>query len=217
MRWSAPESSLRVKLVLSYLGVALGAILLLVVVISLAVQNYFYSVQIGQLRSEAEINAQQVGLDYQRSSESWAFTSIAGVEEFYPNLVLVADTNQQFQIMHVPRFISLSTADLQTVKQSLVQALQGQENNGSLQGSSTDNPYFSGFYVSVPVYDGGAPGGKIIGALLLAQPYKYPQGFAPGDVLGTLDTVILITGAVIALLVIAFSVFMTRRLTRPLV
>ncbi|HKV58836.1 MAG TPA: HAMP domain-containing sensor histidine kinase, partial [Ktedonobacteraceae bacterium] len=77
--------------------------------------------------------------------------------------------------------------------------------------------FFSGFYVSVPVYDGGVPGGKVIGALLLAQPYKYPQGFAPGDVLGTLDTVILITGAIIALLVVAFSVFMTRRLTRPLV
>src|SRR5579859_2487684 len=217
MRWPAMQLSLRVKLVLSYLGVALGAILLLVVVISLAVQNYFYSVQIGQLRSDAEINAQQIGLDYQRASESWAFTNIAGVEEFYPNLVLVVDNNQQLQITHVPRFTSLSTTDLQIAKQSLAQSSQGQELNGTLQGSSTDDTSFSGFYVSVPVFDGGIPGGKVIGALLLAQPYKYPQGFAPGDVLGTLDTVILITGAAIALLVIVFSVFMTRRLTRPLV
>ncbi len=217
MRWPAMEFSLRVKLVLSYLGVALVAILLLVVVISLAVQNYFYSVQIGQLRSVAESNAQQVGLDYQQASESWAFTNVAGFEEFYPYLVLVVDSNQQFQITHLPRFTRLSTADLQTAKQSLAQTSQGQEDNGSLQGSPTDSSFFSGFYVSVPVYDGGVPGGKVIGALLLAQPYKYPQGFAPGDVLGALDTVILITGAGIALLVVVFSVFMTRRLTRPLV
>ena len=142
MRWPAMELSLRVKLVLSYLGVALGAILLLVVVISLAVQSYFYSVQIGQLRSDAEINAQQIGLDYQRASESWAFTNVAGVEEFYPNLVLVVDTNQQLQITHLPRFTNLSTTDLQTAKQSLAQASQGQVVNGSLQGSSTDDSFF---------------------------------------------------------------------------
>lgn len=217
MRWPVMEMSLRVKLVLSYLGVALGAILLLVVVISLAVQNYFYSVQIGQLRSDAEITAQQVGLAYQHSSESWAFVVQTRVETFNPNLLFVVDSNQRPQITHLPPFTNVSAADLQTVNQSLVQALQGQESNGSLQGSSTDSTFFSGFYVSVPVFDGGNPGGKVVGALLLAQPYKYPQGFAPGDVLGALDTVILITGAAIALLVIVFSVFMTRRLTHPLV
>ncbi|MGH2494598.1 MAG: HAMP domain-containing protein, partial [Ktedonobacteraceae bacterium] len=215
MHWPAVRLSLRVKLVLSYLGVALGAILLLVVVISLAVQNYFYTAQIGQLRSEAQISAQQVGLTYQRASESWDFG--ARFEDFNPELVLVIDNNQQFRITHVPPFANMSNGDFQTVKQSLAQALQGQDVSGSLQGSSTDSTFFSGFYVSVPVYDGGVSGGKVIGALLLAQPYKYPQGFAPGDVLGTLDTVILITGAIIALLVVAFSVIMTRRLTRPLV
>lgn len=215
MRWPTMELSLRVKLVLSYLGVALGAILLLVVVISLAVQNYFYTAQIGQLRSDAEISAQQVGAAYRGASESWDFG--ARFEDFNPELVLVVDKNQQFQITHVPPFASISNTDFQTLKQSLAQASQGQEVSGSLQGSPTDSSFFSGFYVSVPVYDGGIPGGKVIGALLVAQPYKYPQGFAPGDVLGALDTVILITGAAIALLVIVFSIFMTRRLTRPLV
>src|ERR1700694_2939913 len=215
MRWPALRSSLQVKLVLSYLGVALGAILLLVVVISIAVQNYFYTAQIGQLRSEAEFSAQQVGLYYQRASESWNFN--ARVEDFNPELVLLVGKNLQPEITHKPPFTNLSITDVQTVNQSLAQSLQGQETNGSLQGSPTDSNYFSGFYGSVPVYDGGKVDAKVIGALLLAQPYKYPQGFAPGDVLGTLDTVILITGAIIALLVIAFSVIMTRRLTRPLV
>ena len=213
MRWPALRLSLRVKLVLSYLGVALGAILLLVIVISIAVQNYFYTAQIGQLRSEAEFSAQQVGLAYQRASESWNFP--ARVEDFNPDLVLVMSSAQRFEITHTPLLIS--NTDSQTIKQSLAQALQGQEMSGSLQGSPSDNTYFSGFYISVPVYDGGNASAKVIGALLLAQPYKYPQGFAPGDVLANLDTVILITGAIIALLVVAFSVFMTRRLTRPLV
>ncbi|HLQ10447.1 MAG TPA: hypothetical protein VK134_02520, partial [Ktedonobacteraceae bacterium] len=205
MRWPAMRVPLRVKLVLSYLGVALGAILLLVVVISLAVQNYFYTAQIGQLRSEAEFSAQQVGQFYQRASESWQFN--ARFEDFNPELALVIDSNQQPRIWHVPPLANLSNTDSQTVKQSLAQALQGQEVSGSLQGSPTDSSLFSGFYISVPIYDGGNAGAKVIGALLLAQPYKYPQGFAPGDVLATLDTVILITGAIIALLVIVFSVF----------
>ncbi len=217
MRWPAMRLSLRVKLVLSYLGVALGAILLLVVVISIAVQSYFYTVQIGQLRSEAENSAQQIGQAYQSTPESWAFVAQARIEYFNPELVLVVDKNRQPQITHMPPFTNLSNTDLQTMNQSLAQTLQGQEVSGSLQGSSTDSTYFSGFYISVPVYDGGVPGGKIIGALLLAQPYKYPQGFAPADVLATLDKVILITGTIIGIVVIAFSVFLTRRLTRPLI
>src|SRR2546425_11862336 len=53
--------SLRAKLVLSYLGVALGAMLLLIIVVSLAVQNYFYSAQLDQFRANAEYTAQQIG------------------------------------------------------------------------------------------------------------------------------------------------------------
>src|ERR1700682_5488713 len=99
MRWPALRSSLQVKLVLSYLGVALCAILLLVVVISIAVQNYFYSAQIGQLRSEAEFSAQQVGLYFHKASESWNFN--ARFEDFNPELALVIDSNQRPRITHV--------------------------------------------------------------------------------------------------------------------
>src|SRR5437016_9258554 len=55
-----PVFNLRLKLVLSYLGVALGAILLLILVVSLAVQNYFFSAQREELRTNAEILAQRV-------------------------------------------------------------------------------------------------------------------------------------------------------------
>src|SRR5437016_2903002 len=47
-----PPLSLRLKLVLSYLIVALGAILILAIAVSLAIQNYFANSQTDQLRSE---------------------------------------------------------------------------------------------------------------------------------------------------------------------
>jgi len=213
MRWPALGLSLRVKLVLSYLGVALGAILLLVVVISLAVQNYFYRVQTGQLRSEAELFAQRIGQEYRDAGESWGFPPVPD----FNLLIVVIDNNQNVHSEPLPFSVRLNPTDIPSLRSALLQSLKGQEVTGSLQGSSTDGTDFSGFYISVPIYDGGNPSEKVVGALLFALPYKYPQGFAPGDVLATLDQVILITGAAIALLVIGFSVFMTRRLTRPLV
>ncbi len=216
MRWPAPGLSLRVKLVLSYLGVALGAILLLIVVISIAVQNYFYTVQHDQLLTRADFLAQQVGKLYYQNGESWI--GLNRLTDDSPDLFVVIDTNQQTHSGRPPDFVNLSPNDFPALNSALLQALtKGQVVTGSLQGSPGDSTVFSGLYISVPVYDNGQSGGKVVGALLVAQPDKYPQGFAPGEVLGTLDTVILITGAVIALLVIAFSVFMTRRLTRPLV
>ena len=50
---------------LSYLGVTLGAMLLLIVVVSVVVQNYFYSAQLDQFRANAEYTAQQIGQHYQ--------------------------------------------------------------------------------------------------------------------------------------------------------
>ena len=216
MRWPAMRVPLRVKLVLSYLGVALGAILLLVVVISLAVQNYFYTVQHDQLLSRADFLAVQVGKLYFQNSESWA--NLNRLTDYSPDLFVVIDTNQQLHSTRPPDFVNLSQNDVPALNSALLQSLsKGQEVTGSLQGSPGDSTVFSGLYISVPIYDNGQPGGKIIGALLVAQPDKYPQGFAPGDVLATLDKVILITGAAIGIVVIAFSVFLTRRLTRPLV
>ena len=216
MRWPALRLSLRVKLVLSYLGVALGAILLLVVVISLAVQNYFNTVQHDQLLTRADFLAQQVGKLYAQNGNSWI--GLNRLTDNSPDLFVVIDTNQQSHNVRPPDFVNLSQNDFPALNSALLQSLtKGQIITGSLQGSPGDSSVFSGLYISLPVYDSGQTGGKIIGALLVAQPDKYPQGFAPGDVLATLDKVILITGAMIGIVVIAFSVFLTRRLTRPLV
>src|SRR5260370_38088487 len=89
--------SLRVKLVLSYLVVALGAILLLLLVVPLAVQNYFYKAQQDQLKAEGENAAQQIGQSYHNGGESWGSLG-APLSLFGPNVAV--DTH--LHVLSVP-------------------------------------------------------------------------------------------------------------------
>ena len=213
-RSSRPAFSLRAKLVLSYLGVALGAMLLLILVVSVVVQNYFYSTQIDQLRARAEYYAQQIGQIYHNNSESW--DNIGPYRLYSPELFIVIDTTQQVHSAPPPASINVSGSDISTLKQALQLALQGHEATGNLQGSSNDSSMFSGSYISVPLYDGGQANGALIGAMLLAEPVQYPAGFSPYEFLAKVDKAILITGSVIAIAVIIFSLWLARRLTKPL-
>src|SRR2546428_103608 len=45
---------------------------------------------------------------------------------------------------------------------------------------------------------------------------QYPVGFSPYEFLAKVDKAILITGSVIAIIVISFSLWLARRLTKPL-
>jgi two-component system sensor histidine kinase BaeS len=211
---SRPAISLRAKLVLSYLSVALGAILLLIIVVSLVVQNYFYTTQRDQLRARAEYYAQQIGQSYQNKGESW--NNVGPLVVYSPELFIVVDTSQQVHSARPPAFIHVSASDVPALRQALEQALQGQQAQGNLQVTANDSSTFSGFYISVPLYDGGQPNGALIGALLLAEPVQYPAGFSPYEFLANVDQVILITGIAIAVIVIIFSLWLARRLTQPL-
>ncbi len=213
-RSSRPAFSLRAKLVLSYLGVALGAMLLLIVVVTVVVQNYFYSTQIDQLRARAEYYAQQIGEIYHNNSESW--DNIGPYRLYSPELFIVIDTTQQVHSAPPPASIHVSGSDISTLKQALQLALQGQEATGDLQGASNDSSVFSGSYISVPLYNGGQANGALIGAMLLAEPVQYPAGFSPYEFLAKVDKAILITGSMIAIAVIIFSLWLARRLTKPL-
>ena len=209
--------SLPTKLTISYLGVALG-IILLVIVVSLIVQNYFYSSQRDQLRSQAEYLAKQVGIAYFNRGEDWG--NVGRIVYYSPELFIVIDSNGLPHSTEPPGIPRLSDADIPTVNAVMQQSLlQGQEISGNLQGASNDQDgdSFTGIYISVPVYNNGQANGKPIGALLLAQPDKYPTGFSPKEVLATVNSVLLIAGVVITGIVILFGIFMARRLTRPLV
>ncbi len=148
---SRPAFSLRAKLVLSYLGVALGAMLLFIIVVSMVVQNYFYSAQLDQFRANAEYIAQQIGQRYQLAGDDWG--NIGTINLGVPELYIVVDANHQLLATSLPRF------DISTFEQPLQQALQGQEVQGNLQVSSYSDNTLAGLYISVPIRDGGQPTG----------------------------------------------------------
>src|SRR5260370_2380148 len=145
---SRPVLSLRVKLVLSYLVVALGAILLLVLVVSLAVQNYFYKAQQDQLRANAEVIAQQTGQYYYNNIVSWNNLSgplrLVGIG---PYIYVVVDTHLQVPSLPFP---AVDINNIPAFRQALQQALQGQEVPGELQFPTGDGGTLSTLYISLP-------------------------------------------------------------------
>src|SRR5438045_8601498 len=86
-----PELSLRVKLILSYLGVALGAILILAIVVSIAVQNYFASTEQNLLRAHAVYEAQYIEYQYRALGSSCNRVSPERIPTSDPVLLLVPD------------------------------------------------------------------------------------------------------------------------------
>jgi two-component system, OmpR family, sensor histidine kinase BaeS len=207
-RSSRPAFSLRAKLVLSYLGVTLGAMLLLIIVVTLVVQNYFYTAQLDRFRANAEYTAQRIGQNFQAAGGDWEITRPITLTA--PELYIVVDTNGRLLDTSQPR------SDISAFQQSIQQALQGQEVQGNLQVTSDTNNSLTGFYVSVPIRYGGQPTGTIIGAFVAAELLQYPAGFSPYEFLANVDKAILITGSVIAIIVIIFSLWLARRLTKPL-
>jgi len=207
--------SLRAKLMLSYIGVALGAILILAIVVSIAVQNYFNSTQQNLLHAHADNLAQQIGYLYRVEGGSWDSVSFQ-LETSDP--VIITDTSGRQLICGGPTFLSPINCHDPVLNQALALALQGQEVTGQIQGPAgdrDDNSTFSGLYLSLPLRFGGQPNGQIIGAMLLVEPQQYPKGFSPSDFLANVNLAIFITGLVVALVVFLFSLVLARRLTRP--
>ncbi len=203
--------SLGTKLVLSYLGVALSAILLMVIVVTIAVHNYFYQTQIDQLKNNAESAAQILLNEYTRNNQSWE--NIPAIPEVRGYLFIMDPKGYIYasQFPPVPGDLMNDATTQAKFKQALQQALQGNSGLDNYQ-TSTDSSASSGFYASVPI----KLNNKIVGAVLIIQPNRFPKDLA-SDFLTNVNLVILIAGAGIALIVIFFSLLMTRRLTRPLI
>lgn len=202
--------SLRLKLVLSYLGVALGAILLMVIVVTIAVQSYFYQAQVSQLRAVTEDIAQHMA-QYYKENRSWTNLSLRPRGYLLLSYLIFADTHGNLYTPLLPG--GEFDPYVPTLERALAQALQGQQVEGTLQGTTVNNNPFSAIYVSEPI----SVDRQIVGAVILIQPNKYQPGFSPTEVLASVNRFILIAGLGIALAVTLFSLFLTRRLTRPLV
>src|SRR5437016_10560038 len=97
-----PPLSLRLKLVLSYLIVALGAILILAIAVSLAIQNYFANSQRDQLRSEGEYRAQQIGHLYRAYGGDWRSVPFEPIQPRGPELLGLLGKNGEWLLQLRP-------------------------------------------------------------------------------------------------------------------
>ena len=210
-----PLPGLRLKLVLSYLIVALGAILILASAVSLAIQNYYASSQKDQLRAEGEYFAQEIGHLYRAYGADWRAVPLQQVQTGGPELLIITDQSGERLLQIQPGSLILNDDEIPVLTQSLLQALQGQENDGRLQGSDASNS-FSGLYVSEPLRYNGQTNGQLIGALLVAVPERFPQVSPPLEFLAHVNQAILLAGAAVALVVVIFSLLLARSFTRPL-
>lgn len=202
-----PTVSLRVKLILSYLLVALGAILILAFALVFAVQNYFISTQIASLRETAEYQAQQIAYRYHyRSLIQSAGNGVSIQESNDPVILVIVNAAGQQAWCSEPGFITNGNCNDPTLRAALAQSIKGKEVNGNIR-VSTQNGSFKSLYVSVPIQNNG----HIIGALFLSAPQQYPNGF-----LSQINQAVLIAGTIVALIVILFSFLLARRFTRPL-
>ena len=213
--FALPPVGLRLKLVLSYLMVALGAILILAIAVSLAIQNYFAGAQKDQLHAQVEYLAAQIGHLYRADGEDWNGIPLQYIQTSDPTLLIITDQNEEPLLQRGPASLTISADDQSTLTQALRLALQGRETEGHLQGSNDSNS-FTGYYVAETLHYNGQEDGQIIGAIVAAVPERYIQGSPPLQFLANVNQAILVTSGVVALVVILFSLFLARRLTRPL-
>jgi two-component system sensor histidine kinase BaeS len=200
-RFSLSKLSLRLKLVLSYLAVALGAIFILAIAVSIAVQNYFTTTQLEGLRQQAQFRAHQLVFDY-------VHNSIPMIRTAPDDPVLFIFVNQQgFQIIcSGSQFLKQGNCNDPTLTNAFTETLhKNQETDGTIQ-MVADQSTFSSLFVCMPLNYNG----QLIGAMLLTTP-AIAQYF-----LQQANLAILIAGLIVAVLVIILSFLFARRLTRPL-
>src|SRR6266700_2670501 len=207
-RLAFSRMSLRFKLVLSYLGVALGAILIMAIVIALSVQKYFDSTQLDALRRQAEYRAHALVYFYQRQGDSWGQGLLVRGMPNEPVLLAVVDGQGHPLVCSQPDFLANGNCGDPMLQRALNRALSEQQTIDGYFQVNTNLGTVSSLYVSIPLREGN----KVIGAMFLSQPQIYPNAF-PDQV----NSAIIVTALIVASIVVLFSFLLVRRLTRPLI
>jgi two-component system, OmpR family, sensor histidine kinase BaeS len=200
-----PHLSLKAKLVLSYLAVALGAVLIMAVIIALAVQSYFNSAQLNALRSAAVYRAQSISYVYQRAG-SWGKVNQIHISPNDPVVLVLTDAHGTLIACAEPAYILNGNCNDPILRNALSASLGGETKSGYLP-VVTPNGTYSSLFVSVPI----TLNDHTIGALFLSDPQIYPDAF-PSQV----NTAILLTVLAVSLVVLFFSILFATRLTQPL-
>ncbi len=205
--WSIPTTSLKSKLVLSYLFVILGTVLVLSFAVSFAVQNYVKSVQIMELREKASYLATGVENQY-RYNGGWGnvhFTSVAPTD---PVLLIIVDAKGALLLCAQPDRFDGSNCTNASIRQELAHSLSDESIlTGDIKIASGNVP-FSFIYVSVPL----KAGDQTIGAIFVTQPLSTAGG---GELLAQINQSILLAGLIVAVIAALCSYLFVRRFTRP--
>ena len=200
-RFSLSKLSLRLKLVLSYLAVALGAIFILAIAVSIAVQNYFTTTQLEGLRQQAQFRAHQLVFDYGHNNIPMIRTAPDD-----PVLFIFVDPQGAQIVCSGSQFLKQGKCNDPTLTNAFTETLhKNQETDGTIQ-MVADSSTFSSLFVCTPLNYNG----QLIGAMLLTTP-AIAQYF-----LQQANMAILLAGLIVAVLVIILSFLFARRLTSPL-
>lgn len=216
-----PGLSLRTKLVLSYLAVALSAILILAVAVTWALQSYFNQAVKNILAEDAGYRAGSIVRIYSRLSEQFDPATIGNpkiLTQLLPHsdtdILVYMDTQGQLSCVY-PNYLSGDNCDNNQIKSLLNSTIKsGRSIDGSMNVERDDNGTISTLYTTRQVAYADQESGKIyvLGALYLAAS---PDLFSGGFV-SQVNQVIYIAGVVVAVVVIVLSFLLVRRLTRPL-
>ncbi len=234
VRW---WQSIRWRLALGSMLVALLATALLAVIVIAAI-NYYYGVDLRQrLTNIADNTAQRIGVSYAQSG-----SLTASVNSVLPNtpshnfqnsdyLLLIFNMNRPGPRLIYPRFgiahpgtgfaalllaiadPSVQKGDFTTISRAVVDARRF--GHTTIDEIGTRGPGASPHpFVVQPIFDGGQSGTAVVGVLLVI-----PRSVADNTVPPFLETIriaILIASAIIAVLAALAAILFSRTITRPL-
>jgi signal transduction histidine kinase len=208
---SIVSASLKSKLILSYLVVILGTVLVLSIVVSLAIQNFFQSVQRLNLQQQADSITKNVSQMYQYAG-SWNLMPPIDMDRYGQSYVLdITDTNGNSHNCTQPRSLSEDVCHSSFVQQKIQQTLQtGQSDSNDISLKTSDQSIQSSVYYVTPIRLGG--GGQIIGAVFITQ----PQISAGQVILEQIRNYILLAGLAIALVAALCAYLLVGSIIRPL-
>lgn len=204
--------SLRVKLVLSYLGVTLGAIFFLAFAIGIAIPHYFSAAQASYLRHLAKgYQTNLIDPVYLANGQLDSPGLIGALKrEPEPSLLVITDPAGNLLLCSLPPYLDTRNCQSQDVLNALNQALhENQTVEGDLNVAIQTPPFqtVTARYLALPLTEQG----KVVGAMFLSTPEANPNPF-----LHEVNQTIFIAGIIISLLVVFFSFLLARRFTHPI-
>nr|BBH89898.1 hypothetical protein KTC_46490 [Thermosporothrix sp. COM3] len=198
--------SMHIKVISSMLFVALGAILLLSLVTSLAIQSYFYNTHLRLIQNDAELIANS----YIRFYITGDTTKIDQLQELLSTtsyLVQIFDHKGNMFLCNQPIGYPFSNCEHPVLPSALKASLQGETRTGYAMIPTLAKKTSSTLYISKPL----ELRGENIGALVIVD--VRPD---ISDLLNQINQTILITAIIIGIVVLLFSLLLARHLTSPL-